>query len=128
MKLAGIFQDLERLYNFQTISYGSHFVFQNEAKIFQRQVFIAINIPCKSGEDMQYLGRSFPFEMMMNCHGTVMNCPRIDLEPSSRMTTKSSTQSSGKFYRGHEHEMATLCGSPKFMMFLVLGQTRTVLN
>ena len=42
MKLAGIFQDLERLYNFQTISYGGHFVFQNEAKIFQRQVFIAI--------------------------------------------------------------------------------------
>ena len=56
MKLAGIFQDLERLYNFQTISYGGHFVFQNEAKIFQRQVFIAINIPCKFGEDMQYLG------------------------------------------------------------------------
>ena len=57
MKLAGIFQDLERLYNFQTTSYGGHFVFQNEAKIFQRQVFIAINIPCKFGEDMQYLGR-----------------------------------------------------------------------
>ena len=56
MKLAGIFQDLERLYNFETISYGGHFVFQNEAKIFQRQVFIAINIPCKF-EDMQYLGR-----------------------------------------------------------------------
>ena len=52
MKLAGIFQDLERLYNFQTISYGGHFVFQNEAKIFQRQVFIAINIPCKFGEDI----------------------------------------------------------------------------
>ena len=52
MKLAGIFQDLERLYNFQKISYGGHFVFQNEAKIFQRQVFIAINIPCKFGEDM----------------------------------------------------------------------------
>ena len=57
MKLAGIFQDLGRLYNFQTISYGGHFVFQNEAKIFQRQVFIAINIPCKFGVDMQYLGR-----------------------------------------------------------------------
>ena len=56
MKLAGIFQDLERLYNFQTISYGGHFVFQNEAKIVQRQVFIAINIRCKFGEDMQYLG------------------------------------------------------------------------
>ena len=34
------------------ISYGGHFVFQNEAKIFQRQVFIAINIPCKLGEDI----------------------------------------------------------------------------
>ena len=51
MKLAGIFQDLEHLCDFQTISYGGHFVFQNEAKIFQRQVFIAINIPCKCGED-----------------------------------------------------------------------------
>ena len=45
MKLAGIFQDLEHLYDFQTISYGGHFVFQNEAKILHRQVFIAINIP-----------------------------------------------------------------------------------
>ena len=35
MKLAGIFQDLEHLYDFQTISYGSHFVLQNEAKIFK---------------------------------------------------------------------------------------------
>ena len=52
MKLAGIFQDLEHLYDFQTISYGGHFVFQNEAKISQRQVFIAINIPCKFGEDI----------------------------------------------------------------------------
>ena len=52
MKLAGIFQDLEHLYNFQTIRYVSHFVFQNEAKIFQRQVFIAINMPCKFGEDI----------------------------------------------------------------------------
>ena len=50
--LAGIFQDLEHLYDFQTISYGGHFVFQNEAKILQRQVFIAINIPCKFGEDI----------------------------------------------------------------------------
>ena len=33
MKLAAIFQDLEHLYNFQTISYSGHFVFQNEAKI-----------------------------------------------------------------------------------------------
>ena len=30
--LAGIFQDLEHLYDFQTIGYGGHFVFQNEAK------------------------------------------------------------------------------------------------
>ena len=50
--LAGIFQDLEHLYDFQTFSYGGHFVFQNEAKILQRQVFIAINIPCKFGEDI----------------------------------------------------------------------------
>ena len=52
MKLAGIFQDLEHLYDFQTISYGGHFVFQHEAKIFQRHVFIATNIPCKFGEDI----------------------------------------------------------------------------
>ena len=41
MKLAGIFQDLEHLYDFQTISYGGHFVFQNVAKILQIQVFLA---------------------------------------------------------------------------------------
>ena len=52
MKLAGIFQDLEHLYDFQTISYGSHCVFQNEAKTFQREVYIAINIPCKVGVDI----------------------------------------------------------------------------
>ena len=52
MKLAGIFQDLEHLYDFQTIGYGGHFVFQNEANSLQRQVFIAINIPCKFGEDI----------------------------------------------------------------------------
>ena len=52
MKLAGIFQDLEHLYDFQTIGYGGHFVFENEAKILQRQVFIAKNIPCKFGEDI----------------------------------------------------------------------------
>ena len=52
MKLAGIFQDLEHLHDFHTISYGGHFVFQNEAKILQRQVFIAINISCKFGEDI----------------------------------------------------------------------------
>ena len=48
MKLAEIFQDLEHLYDFQTISYGGHF----EAKIFQRHVFTDINIPCKFGEDI----------------------------------------------------------------------------
>ena len=52
MKVAGIFQDLEHLYDFQTISYGSHFVLQNEAKILHIQVVIAINIPCKFGEDI----------------------------------------------------------------------------
>ena len=52
MKLAGIFQDKEHVYDFQTIGYGGHFVFQTEAKILQRQVFIAINIPCKFGEDI----------------------------------------------------------------------------
>ena len=53
MKLAGIFfKDLEPLYDFQTIGYGCKFVFQNEAKILQGQVFIAINIPCKFGEDI----------------------------------------------------------------------------
>ena len=51
MKLAGIFQDLEHLDDSQTISYGGHFVFQNEVKSLHRQVFsIAINIPCKFGE------------------------------------------------------------------------------
>ena len=52
MKLAGIFKDLEHLYDFQTIMYGGHFVFQNKAKILQRQVFIAINMPCKPDEDI----------------------------------------------------------------------------
>ena len=52
MKLAGIFQDLEHLYDFQINSYGGHFVLQNEAKILQRQVFIAINISCTFGEDI----------------------------------------------------------------------------
>ena len=47
-----MFQDLEHLYDFQTISYGGNFAFPNEAKILQRQVFIAINIPWKSGEDI----------------------------------------------------------------------------
>ena len=52
MKLAGIFQDLEQLYDFQTIGYGAHLGFQNEAKVLYKQVFIAINIPCKFGEDI----------------------------------------------------------------------------
>ena len=52
MKLAGIFQDLEHLYDFQIINYGSHFVFQNEAKILHRHVLITINIPCKFGEEI----------------------------------------------------------------------------
>ena len=52
MKQAGIFQDLEHLYDFQTISYGGHLVFPSEAKILQRQVLIAINIPCKFGENI----------------------------------------------------------------------------
>ena len=51
MKLAGIFEDLEHIYDFQTISYGGYF-FQNEAKILQRQGFLAINIPCKFDEDI----------------------------------------------------------------------------
>ena len=50
MKLAAIFQDLEHLYDFQTIGYGGNFVFQNEAKFFHRHVFIAINILCKFDE------------------------------------------------------------------------------
>ena len=61
MKLAGIFQDLEHLYDFQTMSYGGHFVFQNEAKIFQRQVFIAINIPCKLVKICNIWGDIRPF-------------------------------------------------------------------
>ena len=52
MKLPAIFQDLEYLYDFQIIDYGGHFVFQNEAKSLYRHVFIAINIPCKFGEDI----------------------------------------------------------------------------
>ena len=52
MKLAGIFQDLEHLYDFQTISYGGHFVFQKEAKILCREALIAINITCEFGEDI----------------------------------------------------------------------------
>ena len=39
MKLAGIFQDLEHLYEFQTVSYGGHFVFQNEGQNFAETGF-----------------------------------------------------------------------------------------
>ena len=39
MKLAGIFQDLEHIYDFQIISYDGHFVFQNEAKIYYQASF-----------------------------------------------------------------------------------------
>ena len=52
MKLAGIFQDIEHLYDFQTISCSGHFVFQNEAKNLHRQVFIAINILCIFDEEI----------------------------------------------------------------------------
>ena len=52
MNLAAIFQVLEHLNDFEIIGYGSHFIFQNEAKISQRQVFIAINIPCKFDKDI----------------------------------------------------------------------------
>ena len=52
MKLAGIFRDLEQLYDFSTVGYGGHFVFQNETKILQRKLFVTINIPCKFDEDI----------------------------------------------------------------------------
>ena len=52
MKLIAVFQDLEHLYDFQIIGYGGHLIFQNEAKILHRHVFIAINIPHKFGEDI----------------------------------------------------------------------------
>ena len=31
---------------------NGHFDFQNEAKVLERQVFVAINIPCKFDEDI----------------------------------------------------------------------------
>ena len=52
MRLAGIFRDLEQLHDFQTTGYGGHFVFQKDAKILHRQVFITINISYKFGEDI----------------------------------------------------------------------------
>ena len=41
--------DFLHLYDFLTIIYGGHFVFQNEANIWQKKVFIGINILCKFG-------------------------------------------------------------------------------
>ena len=34
LKVAHIFPEFEHLNDFQTISYGGHFLFQNEVKIF----------------------------------------------------------------------------------------------
>ena len=45
-------KDFEHLYDIQTIGYGGHFVFQNEAKILHRHVFIAKNIPYIFGKDI----------------------------------------------------------------------------
>ena len=36
MQLAGTFQDLEQIYDFTTIGYDGHFVFQNEDKILPK--------------------------------------------------------------------------------------------
>ena len=44
---SSIFQDLEHLYDFQTIGYGGHFVFQNESKILH-----TINVTCTFCEDI----------------------------------------------------------------------------
>ena len=55
MKLAGIFRDLEQLYEimiFKQLAMVAILFFQNEAKILQRQVFIAINIPWKFDVDI----------------------------------------------------------------------------
>ena len=38
MKLAGIFQDLEHLYDFQTVGYGGHFV----GEVKPTQIFPAL--------------------------------------------------------------------------------------
>ena len=45
---SAIFQDLEQLYDFQTISYGGHFVFKMRLSF---STDIAINIPYIFGED-----------------------------------------------------------------------------
>ena len=52
MYLAVIFLVLDHFKDFEILGYGGHFVFQNEAKILRRHVFIAINIPFKFGEDI----------------------------------------------------------------------------
>ena len=52
MKLTSIFQVLEHLNDFHTVSYGGHIISQNEAKLSHRHDFIAIDIPCKFGEDV----------------------------------------------------------------------------
>ena len=52
MNLAVIFQVLEHLNDFEIIGHGGHIVLQNEAKLLHLQVFIAINIPCKFGENI----------------------------------------------------------------------------
>ena len=50
MKLAGIFQDLEHLYDFQQLPMAAILFFKVRQNF--AQVFIAINIPCKFGEDV----------------------------------------------------------------------------
>ena len=45
MMLAAIFQNFEHLKDFQTISYGGNFVFQNEARIFHRQKICRPGLP-----------------------------------------------------------------------------------
>ena len=37
---------------FKQLAMAAILLFQNEAKILHRQAFIAINIPCKFGEDI----------------------------------------------------------------------------
>ena len=37
---------------FKQLAMAAILFFPNEAKLLQRQVFIAINIPCKFGEDI----------------------------------------------------------------------------
>ena len=37
---------------FKQLAMAAISIFQNEAKILQRQVYIAINIPCKFGKDI----------------------------------------------------------------------------